>query len=247
MKNKVALITGSSSGIGRQIGIDLLDKDCFVYFNGHTQESTKQLEKEIAYRDCDKDYMPTFDIICQDLSTIESNISLGNYFKEQKRTLDILILNLGITDRTPFGNIKSSKWNKVFETNLSGAFFLVQSLRDIIRPNGKIIFISSISGCTTDSTSIAYGVSKGAIHILVPYLAKEFAEKKITVNAVCPAYIDSNWHKGKSQAQLKRIANKHLAKRLGTTKEVSKAVLSIIDNDFINGSILKVDGGFGLA
>jgi 3-oxoacyl-[acyl-carrier protein] reductase len=238
------MITASTMGIGKQIAIDLLDKDYFVYFNGHTQKSTKELEKEIAYRDIDKDYPDTFNIICQDLSTIESNIALGDYFKKCNRYLDVLVLNLGITDRTPFGSIKPEGWNKVFNTNLSGGFFLIQTLKDNINKNGRIIFISSISGYTTDSTSIAYGVSKGAIHVLVPYLAKEFAEKKITVNAICPGYIMTNWHQDKSEAQIKRIEKKSLANRLGTVQEISKGVMAIIDNDYINGQIIRIDGGF---
>jgi 3-oxoacyl-[acyl-carrier protein] reductase len=80
--------------------------------------------------------------------------------------------------------------------------------------------------------------------MLVPYLAKEFTDKKITVNAIAPGYIMTDWHKGKSQTQLKRIAKKCLAGRLGTSEEVSKAVLSVIDNDFINGQVIRVDGGF---
>ena len=149
-----------------------------------------------------------------------------------------------MTDRTEFGKITLENWNEVFNLNLTNQFFLVQKLKDKINPNGKIIFISSIAGCTTDSTSIAYGVSKGAIHVLVPYLAKEFADKKITVNAVAPGYIDTDWHKEKSKEQIKRIEKKCLANRLGTVQEVSKAVLSIIDNDFINGQIVRCDGGF---
>jgi 3-oxoacyl-[acyl-carrier protein] reductase len=128
--------------------------------------------------------------------------------------------------------------------NLTIPVFLIQALKDNINQNGKILFISSISGCTTDSTSIAYGVSKGAIHVLVPYLAKEFAPLHITVNAIAPGYIDTNWHIGKSPEQIKRIEKKCLVNRLGTTKEISKAVQSIIDNDFINGQVIKVDGGF---
>lgn len=236
---KKALITGSTKGIGKQIGIDLLDKDYYVFFNGHTPQSTLELEKELGETNLAS-------IICHDLSTIESAIALGKYFKLHKRNLDVLVLNLGITDRTSFGEIKPEKWNKVFETNLSSAFFLIQELKDIINPNGKIIFISSISGIISDSVSISYGVSKAAINMLVPYLAKEFADKKITVNAIAPGYIMTDWHKNKSQAQLKRIANKCLAGRLGTPEEVSKAVLSVIDNNFINSQIIRVDGGFGL-
>jgi len=224
---KTALITGSTKGIGKKIGLDLLDKDYHVYFNGRNSIpiSTK----------------PDWTFIQADLS----NINEVNKFNEIDK-LDVLILNLGITDRTPFGEVSPYKWQKVFDTNLTIPFFLVQSLKDKIKPNGKIIFISSISGCTTDSTSISYGVSKGAIHVLVPYLAKEFAEKKITVNAIVPGYIDTDWHKGKSIQQIKRIEKKHLMNRLGTTKEISKAVISVIENDFINAQVIRVDGGFGL-
>lgn len=239
---KTALVTGSSKGIGHRIGLDLLNKGYYIYFNGHTQESINQLDKELLknpnYNNCS--------LLCQDLSTIESNLSLADELRSNNKYLDVLVLNLGITDRTPFGKIKPSEWNKVFETNLSGAFFLIQSMRNNINKKGKIIFISSISGCTIDSTSISYGVSKGAIHVLVPYLAKEFADKKITVNAVTCGYIDTKWHQGKSKAQIRRITDKCLAKRLGTVQEVSKVVLSIVDNDFINGQTIRVDGGFGL-
>jgi len=241
-----AFITASTKGIGKQIGIDLLDKDYFVYFNGHTQESTKLLEKEIGYRDANQDYLPTFDIICQDLSTIESTIALGNYFKENNRYLDVLVLNLGTTDRTPFGEIKPSEWNGVFETNLSSAFFLIQTLKDNINPNGRIIFISSISSIVPDAVSISYGVSKAAINMLVSYLAKEFADKNITVNAVAPGYTMTKWHQKKSKAQLKRIANKTLLKRFATPAEISSTVLHLIDNGYINGQIIRVDGGFQL-
>jgi 3-oxoacyl-[acyl-carrier protein] reductase len=242
---KRAFVTASSRGIGKEIGLDLLEKNYFVYFNGHTQESTKNLEKYL-----NNPKYPFIkgesDIICQDLSTIESTIALGKYFKENERTLDVLVLNLGITDRTPFGQIKPEEWNKVFETNLSSAFFLIQELKDNINPNGKIIFISSISGIIPDSVSISYGVSKAAINMLVPYLAKEFADKKITVNAICPGFTNSDWHRDKSKAQIKRIEKKILLKRFAEPKEISSLVMEVINNSYINGAILKIDGGFGL-
>ena len=237
MKN--VFITGSTRGIGKQIGIDLLKRDCLVYFNGHSRESIVELDNEL-------NSATNANIISLDLSTIENMNFVSSVFIERNISLDYLVLNLGVTNRTPFGEIIEEDWNKVFETNLSAPFFLIQALRNNINENGRIIFISSLSGIVTDSVSISYGVSKAAINMLVPYLAKEFANKKITVNAVAPGYIDNSWHKGKSIEQIKRIEQKCLAKRLGTVEEVSKVVLSIIDNDYINGQIIQINGGFGL-
>jgi 3-oxoacyl-[acyl-carrier protein] reductase len=234
---KTALITGSTKGIGKEIGLDLLDRDYHVIFNGHSIESCWTLKKQLD------DYMVKkgdYQIIRADLSYIEEIEKITKYIKN----LDVLILNAGITDRTPFGKIALENWNHVLNVNLTNQFFLIQELRNKINFDGKIIFISSISGIVPDAISISYGVSKAAIHMLVLYLAKEFAAQKITVNVIAPGYIMTDWHKGKSQAQLKRIAKKCLAGRFGTPEEVSKAVMAVIDNDFINGQIIRVDGGF---
>lgn len=224
---KKVLITGSSKGIGKQIGLDLLDQNYFVYFNGRTLVpiSTKL----------------DWAFLQADLSEVSQLIHFTKIDE-----LDVLILNAGVTDRTKFGEITLENWNHVFNVNLTNQFFLIQDLKDKIKDNGRIIFISSISGLTTDSVSIAYGVSKAAINMLVPYLAKEFAQRNITVNAIAPGYIQTSWHTSKDEAQIKRIKAKCLANRLGTTTEISKAVLSIINNDFINGQVLRVDGGFNI-
>lgn len=233
---KTTLITGSTKGIGKCIGIDLLNKGYMVYFNyAKDDKSATMLEYNLHEMGLDN-----FKIIKSDLSDIDE------IEKIHVSDLDVLILNAGKTDRTPFGEVSLYNWEKVFNTNLTVPFFLVQTLKDKIKLNGKIVFISSISGCTTDSTSIAYGVSKGAIHVLIPYLAKEFADKKITVNAIAPGYIATGWHQNKTPAQIKRIEKKHLANRLGTTKEISKAVMAVIDNDFINAQVIRVDGGGGI-
>ncbi len=171
---KTALITGSTKGIGREIGLDLLNRDYHVTFNyAHDTKGAELLRKQL-----DDPRLPRikgdYQIIRADLSYIEE---LEKITKDITK-LDVLILNTGITDRTPFGEIKESEWNKVFNTNLTVPFFLIQTLKDKINPNGKIIFVSSISGIIPDSISISYGVSKAAINMLVPYLAKEFAEKK---------------------------------------------------------------------
>jgi 3-oxoacyl-[acyl-carrier protein] reductase len=236
---KTALITGSTKGIGKQVGIDLLNKGYFVYFNYANNDSEAlKLEHELL----DK-YENQYRILKADLS--DSN-NVINLVLDIHNLLDIIVLNAGMTDRTAFGEIEVTKWNKVFEMNLTVPFFLIQTLKDKIKTNGRIIFISSISGIVPDSVSISYGVSKAAINMLVSYLAKVFAPKNITVNAVAPGYTMTDWHIGKDKSQLKRISDKTLLKRFATPAEISSTVLHLINNSYITGQVIQVSGGFGL-
>ena len=235
---KTALITGSTKGIGKQIGLDLLTKGYFVIFNSHTQESANQLSAELE----ETDYSNQNLIYVEDLSKYKSAMDFSTIFKN----IDCLIWNTGITDRTPFGNISIDDWNRVFEANLTVPFFVIQELKNRINNGGRIILISSILGIIPESVSISYGVSKAAINMMVPYLAKEFKEKFITVNAIAPGFVDTDWHKNKTPEQIKRIKEKCLANRFATTAEISQMALTIIDNGYINGQIIRIDGGYGL-
>jgi len=235
IKNKIALITGGTKGIGRAIANALTKQNVHLFINyANDEDSAKKTKRELKAT-----------IIQADMSKyIGFNKFLIDIRKMKK--LDYLILNVGITDRTPFGKINFYNWDKVFRTNLTIPFMLVQALKNRINENGKIVFISSISGIIPDSSSISYGVSKASINMLVKYLAKEFAPKKITVNAIAPAYVNTGWHVSKSKAQIKRIEQKNLLKRFAEPEEIAKAVMMVIENDYITGQTIQVDGGFGL-
>jgi len=226
IKMKFSFITGSSDGIEKQIGLDLLAKKYYVYFHGrHLRLNSKKENSSF---------------ISADLSSINNLDKIIHRIKQ----LDVLILNAGTTDRTKFGQITPEKWNEVLNVNLTNQFFLIQALRDKLNKNGSIIFISSINGIIPDTSSISYGVSKAGINILVSYLAKEFAYKKITVNAIVPGYIKTKWHKDKPIDQIQRISNKCYANRFGTKKEIANMAIALIENRFVNGQIIRVDGGW---
>jgi len=239
MKN--ILITGSTRGIGKQIGIDLLKKGYFVIFNGNSVESCTKLTEELAMNK-----LENYHIIRANMADANDIKGVSNYILESNKLLDNVIFNMGITDRTEFGKITEEGWNKVFNTNLNYPFFMLQDIKSRITRYGKIIFIGSISGSFPDSVSIAYGVSKGSLEILVKYLAKELAPGKINVNCVAPGYTDTSWHDSKSPEQIKRIKNKILLKRFATTKEISQVCQMLLENDYITGQTIHVDGGIGL-
>lgn len=156
--------------------------------------------------------------------------------------LDVLVLNAGITDRSAFDMITREEWNRVINVNLTEPFFLVQKTK--MNDNGRIIFISSILAEIPHSISISYPVTKAAINALVKNLVKHFAERKITVNAVAPGFIDTDWHKNKSEEVMKKITDRIALGWFGNVENVSSLVMEIINNDYINGQILTVDGGY---
>ena len=156
--------------------------------------------------------------------------------------VDILILNAGITDRSKFGEITRTEWDRVVKFNLTDPFFLVQNTE--INPDGRIIFISSVLAEMPHSSSISYPVTKAAINAMVKNLVKHFAADRTTVNAVVPGFIDTDWHKSKSIETLGNIKNRIALNRFGTVVEVSSLVLQIIENGYINGQVLTVDGGY---
>jgi 3-oxoacyl-[acyl-carrier protein] reductase len=230
MIKPTTLITGSSDGIGLQIGLDLLDKNHYVIFTGRNP-------KPLLIEDTDKtDY--EYHIV--DFSNIESVC----YFVKKllNRRIDNLILNVGKTNREK--NITVEDWDDVFNTNLKYPCGLIKGLEKNIQK--RIIFIGSVLGHIPDSSSIAYGVSKGSLEILTKYLAKDFALKNVTVNTVAPGFTDTKWHHGKSKEHIKRIKEKILLKRFATTEEISHACQFIIENNYITGQTICVDGGYGL-
>ena len=106
------------------------------------------------------------------------------------------------------------------------------------------MFTGSLLGDIPHATSLSYGVSKSAIHALVKNLVKFMAVKEIRVNGVAPGFIDTEWQKTKAPEIRKRIENKIALKKFGTPDNIRDLVLHIIDNEYINGTIIRIDGGY---
>lgn len=237
---KYALVTGSTKGIGKAIGIDLLKKGYYVFFNySKDDKSANKLKKELLK------YFDLFSIIKCDLSDMEKSQEFIKKFIKLKIKFDCVVLNTGVTDRSDFKKITLKKWSKVFMTNLTIPFFMLQTLSNNINKKGKIIFMGSLMGLIPHSVSISYGVSKAALNMLIKYIAKYFAKDKITVNLIAPGFVKTSWHDNvKNKYKVNKISKKILLKRFAHIEEISKTCMSIVDNNYINGQTIVVDGGY---
>ncbi len=239
---KYAVVTGSTKGIGKAIAEKLIDEGWFVFVNyAHDIVSAEKFEKEHSVNPGEKQ----FELIQEDLSNYAAVQHLIEQILKRTDRIDCLVLNAAETDRTPFGEIQAECWEHVLQTNLNAPFFLVQGLRDHIRENGgRIIFIGSICGIYPHAISPAYGVSKAAVHQLAKELVKFFAPKGITVNAVIPSFVDTPWQKSKTENHRKRIEDKLALHRFAQPEEVAQLCWEVINNSYINGANLRIDGGY---
>ena len=222
---KYALVTGSSRGIGCAIAEKLFKNGYSVFTNGRIVSDAPQY-------------------IRADLSTIDGVNAIADAVLAQAPMLDCVVLNVGATCRKSLKEIGHSDWQSVFNTNVSMPFFLVQRLFDRISDGGSIVFISSATSVKPHATSVPYGVSKAAVNMLAQCLVKEFAPRGIRVNVICPGFIDTDWQKEKPQWLRENIESKIALKRFGTPEEVADACMCLIENSYINGAIIQVDGGY---
>ena len=235
---KYALVTGSTKGIGYAISAKLIENGFFVYMN-YANDDTAASSIRL---DSDK-----YSIIKADLSSFSGIEALsGALFKQDNLSLDCIVLNAGTTCRNPFGKIGYDDWTNVINANITIPFFIVQELSQSIVDNGNIIFIGSDMGIYPHSVSVPYSVSKAATHMMALSLVKEFASHKIRVNAISPGFIDTQWQKEKPLWLKEKIADKIALRRFGTPEEVACLCMSVIENSYINGSVLSIDGGYNM-
>lgn len=237
---RYAVITGVTKGIGRAIAEKFLEEGFFVIGN-----FAKDDIAAAEFLKANQIYKERIQVIKQELCSYKTACRFAEQIKNIIPKIDILILNSATTDRTAFGSITEEGWTHVINVNLNAPFFLIQELRDCITENtGRIIMIGSIMGKYPHGCSISYGVSKAALHELAPYLVKYFSPKGITVNAIMPGFVNTPWQTAKGADQRRQIENKTALNRFAQPEEIASFCMSIIENQYINGSVLQIDGGY---
>ena len=224
---RYALVTGSSRGIGLAIADKLTDSGYTVFRNG------RSMKVDPLY-------------IQADLSKLDGVESLGDAVLNRTKSLDCLVLNAGATCRKPLAETEYDDWQLVIDTNMSMPFFLIKRLFENISDGGSVIFISSAMALKPHAASVSYGVTKAAVNMMAQCLVKEFAPRGIRVNVICPGFIDTQWQKEKPDWLRTKIEGKISLGRFGMPEEVADLCLHMIENNYFNGAIVSLDGGYDM-
>lgn len=236
MKN--AIVTGGTKGIGLAIAKMLLREGYYVtatYANDGTAAG-KGLEELGAIS-------PNVEIWRADQA---DKVAMQRFAAamRQKGSIDCIVCNAGVTLRTPLTEITDEAWERTMQVNLNSSLYLIRDLYDLIPNNSRIIFIGSLMGVHPHGTSLAYGVSKAAVHALALNLVKCFEASGTTVNAIAPGFVETEWQATKPEHIRQNIYAKSATKRFATTDEVADAVRFCLNNAFVNGSVIEVSGGY---
>ena len=241
LKNKVALVTGASKGIGRGIALNLAQAGCALAIADIDEASLGAVAQEIT-------------ALGVKVATIKCDVSQKSEVEEMNKktvtelgALDILVNNAGIYPFKPFMELSEGDWDKVIDINLKSVFLCSQAAAKVMPSGGRIIDISSVASVIGFAGLTHYCASKGGINGLIRAMALELADKKITVNAVAPGAIKTPGAQGTEESEKQTVAMIPLA-RMGQPEDIANAVafLAAEASSYITGQVIIVDGGWTL-
>lgn len=245
LDGKIALVTGASRGIGRQIALTLAARGAFVVVNyngsaAKAEETVKEIEaaggKAEAFQ-CD---VSDFGKCAELMSHI-----VGTYGR-----LDILVNNAGITRDGLLMKMSEDDFDAVIQTNLKGVFNCIKHIsRQMLKQKaGRIINISSVSGVLGNAGQANYCAAKAGVIGLTRSAARELASRGITVNAVAPGFITTEMTDVLSDSVKAAAAEQIPMKHFGNTEDVANAVAFLASDQarYITGQVISVDGGMAM-
>lgn len=227
---KTAIVTGGTSGIGLGVAKMLLTKGYKVYATYVGADFTEEIENFTAIKvnQCCREELYRF------INTI----------KTECNSVDCIVCNAGMSIRKSFTETTDNDWDNMMEVAVNSHYILVRELFPLIPENSRIIFTGSQMGLMPHAMVLSYGVTKAAVHALAKNLVKEFEGTGTTVNAIVPGFVETPWQKEKPEEIKQNIYRKTAIHRFATVDEVVDAYRFCIDNPFVNGSLIEVNGGY---
>jgi 3-oxoacyl-[acyl-carrier protein] reductase len=241
LKNKVAIITGAGSGIGRETALLFAKEGAKVAIAGRTEEKLVEVCNEI-----DKNGGEAISI-SGDVSLREDADEFVKKSMNEFRRIDILINNAGVNKDALITKMTKEQWNGVIEVDLTGAFNCIQAVIDVMisQGSGVIINASSISGIYGNIGQVNYASAKAGLIGLTKTLAKELGKKGVRVNAVAPGFTITPMTSKMPEKIITMMKEKIPLHRLAEPIDIAYAYLYLASDEarYVNGAILSVDGG----
>lgn len=245
LKDKIAIVTGGTRGIGREIVLMLAREGADVAFTYlKSNQGAEELMKEVKGlgRRCLG--------VAVDVRDFEKAKEFIEKVKAEMGGLDILVNNAGITKDKALMLTAKEDWHDVIDTNLTGLFNMTRNaiVTFLKQKSGNIVNITSISGIIGMARQTNYAASKAGIIGFTKSLAREVAAYNIRVNAVAPGFIDTDMTSGLKEEYKDEIEKSIPLGRLGTAMDVARTVRFLLSDsaDFITGQVIIVDGGLSL-
>ena len=238
--DKWVLITGGTKGIGRAVA------NCLAKA-GYQLILTYASDTKAAEATCTtlrQAHGVRVELLRADITDPRAVDEINAFLRGAERRLDALVLNAGITCRDPFEQIQPADWLRVFQADVHFPVFLLQRIVDLLNEKGSVVFTGSLMGIEPHSVSLAYGVTKSAVHALVKNLVKFMAPYGLRVNAVAPGFVDTEWQKTKPKEIRQNIERKVALGRFCDPDELAEVYKMLIENSYFNGEIVVVDGGY---
>ncbi len=254
LAGQTCIVTGSSSGIGQAVAIDMAKDGANVVINYH---SNLEKAEEIAHRINEDSESGEAIVFKADVSIEKDVLNMFKKTVDHFGTVDICIPNAGMQKDAPMHEMSLADWQKVIDVNLTGQFLCArEAIREFrrrgMRPEvskslGKIIHMSSVHEVIPWAGRVNYAASKGALVMLMQSICQEYAPIKVRCNSIAPGAIKTpiNKEAWETEEELQKLMKLIPYKRIGIPEDIGKAAvwLASDDSEYINGTTIFVDGG----
>lgn len=242
---KIAVVTGSTRGIGCEIALEMARRGAKVMVSGRNLERAREVSQEIIAAGGEAQFMAA------DISRMEDAQNLMKNTLEKWERIDILVNNAGITRDNLLMRMSEEEWEEVIRVNLKGTFNCIKSVsRQMMKQRGgRIINITSVVGIMGNAGQANYAASKAGIIGLTKSVARELASRNVTCNAVAPGFIETDMTGTLDENVKEKLKEQIPLGRLGSPADIAKVVAFLAGEDasYITGQVLNVDGGMLIA
>ena len=227
---KYAVVTGGTSGMGLGVAKMLVEKGYYVFTTYIGPEFAEKIENYEAH--------------LVDQTKRNEVYSFINYVKSKTDHLNCIVCNAGMSIRKSFTETTDADWDKQMELAVNSHYIMVREFFPIIPNGSRILFTGSQMAVHPHATVLAYGVTKSAVCALSKNLVKEFEGTGTTINTIVPGFVATPWQKEKPEEIKQNIYKKTAIHRFANVDEIVDAFRFCIDNPFVNGSQIEVNGGY---